>query len=96
MSPAFTPQALKQIKYIHRLSRQLNGKKKSSHEKKILCLMRQHIDEITNLYQIKNMHYLIETGDLLILCLEILIENKRSINAVFGRCINRYDKKIQS
>ena len=86
--------ALRQIQKIHKLSQRLNGKAKSLHEKKLLSLMREHIDEIGSLYKSKRSHYLVEVGDLIILCFEILIENKRSIDDTINLCIKRYNKKI--
>lgn len=39
-------------------------------------------------------HYLVETGDLIILCLEILIENNQSPDRILSRCYDRYKKKL--
>jgi hypothetical protein len=90
----FRKKALKQIRKIHELSQRLNGRTKSRHEKKLLSLMREHLDEIESLYKLKKSHYLIEIGDLIILCFEMLIENKCSMDKTIELCIRRYDKKI--
>ncbi|MBF0522326.1 MAG: hypothetical protein HQL24_04630 [Candidatus Omnitrophica bacterium] len=87
--------ALDKIKKIHVLSRKLNGKTKSRHEKKLLDLMRKHIDEIEDLHKTKNAHFLVETGDLIILCFEILLENDCSIDETVELCFNRYNNKIK-
>ncbi|MDP8264011.1 MAG: hypothetical protein P9M12_00835 [Candidatus Aceula lacicola] len=92
----FTKKASDEIKKIHRLSRHCNGKEKKKHEKKLLTLMRKHVDEIEGLYQNKDKHFLIETGDLIILCLEMFLENKVSADQVMEQCFNRYQKKLKS
>ncbi|MBF0483107.1 MAG: hypothetical protein HQL25_00210 [Candidatus Omnitrophica bacterium] len=88
--------SLARIKAIHQLSRQYNGKTKGAHQKKLLQLMREHIDEIEELAAAKNKHFLIETGDLIILCFELLLENRTEIDEVIVECFGRYEKKLKS
>ncbi|MDD3375113.1 MAG: hypothetical protein PHY73_05260 [Candidatus Omnitrophica bacterium] len=92
----FTKQALDEIKKVHSLSRQYNDKKKKSHETKLLSLMRKHVGEIEDLYQSQDKHFLIETGDLAVLCLEIFLENKISADEVIMQCFDRHQKKLKS
>ncbi|MBF0384486.1 MAG: hypothetical protein HQL27_01315 [Candidatus Omnitrophica bacterium] len=82
------------VKAIHRLSREINGKTRTRHEKKLLELIRKHIDEIEKLWENKNKHFIIETGDLIVLCLELILENKASVNKVMLGCFARYEKKL--
>ncbi len=91
----FTKTALRETKRIHNLSCQYNGAGKA-HEEKLLSLMRKHIDEIENLYKHNNEHFLIETGDLAILCLEMFLENKVVSDDIISICFERYDKKLKS
>ncbi len=86
--------ALKRIKAIHCLSRKYNGKQKKAHEKKLLALMHKHVAEIKELWENKDKHFIIETGDLLILCFEMILENKASIDKVILQCFERYEKKL--
>lgn len=95
MSLILTKNALKRLKNIHRLSRRYNGPSKNKHLRKLLALSQKHIDEILILSQKRDPHYIVETGDLLILCLEILIENKRDVHVVIGQCFSRYENKLK-
>ena len=92
----FTKRAFDETREVHRLSRQHNGKEKEKHEQKLLSLMRKHVDEIEDLYQDKDKHFLIETGDLAVLCLEMFLENKVSADDIMVHCFNRYQEKLKS
>ncbi len=56
--------------------------------------MKDHVDEIIDLYQEGNDHYRIETADLIILCFELLILEQRNIDEVFAKCLPRFYKKL--
>lgn len=86
--------SLERTKNIHELSRLYNKKLKNNHKKRLLELMREHIEEITKLSNKNNRHYLTETGDLIILCFELLLENNVSINKVLLKCFKRYETKL--
>lgn len=86
--------SLARTKNIHELSRLYNKKLKNNHKKRLLELMREHIEEITKLSNKNNRHYLTETGDLIILCFELLLENNVSINKVLLKCFKRYETKL--
>jgi hypothetical protein len=86
--------ALKRIKQIHRLSQEFNAIVHKPHQDRLLELMHKHIDEITELAENKNPHYLIETGDLLILCFELLLEGQADIDEVTEKCFGRYERKL--
>lgn len=94
MGTVLKKKALERIKKVHQLSRVYNGPSKKKHLKKLLSLVREHAREITLLHKKKDQHYLVETGDLLILCLEILLEAGASIDAMTLRCCKRYEKKL--
>jgi len=93
---AITVATHKRLKAIHKLSRKYNGQKKQQHEKKLLFLMREHIDEIDLLYKDNDPHCLVEIGDLIILCFEMLLENKHSIDDIVTDCFKRYERKLTS
>jgi len=95
MLKVFTDDAQDRVKKIHQLSCRLNGGQGKIHEDKLLSLMRKHMEEVEDLRTAGDSHYLIETGDLLILCLEILLENGKSIDEVTYQCLGRYEKKIR-
>ena len=94
MSSVVTKKAIKRLKNIHQLSKKYNGPSKKKHVKKLLRLVEKHIDEILLLYKKNDSHYLVETGDLLILCFEVLMENKRDVHKMLELCFTRYEDKL--
>ena len=87
-------EALQRLEAIHRLSQEYNRKIKKDHRKRLIELMKEHTSEIDELFQQDNPHYLTETGDLIILCMELLLENNQPIGEIMENCFNRYDKKL--
>ena len=82
------------LKTIHKLSQDYNRKLKKNHRKRLMTLMKEHVDEIDELCQEDNPHYLTETGDLIILCMELLLEEGISIDTILEKCFSRYEKKL--
>ncbi|MDP8266830.1 MAG: hypothetical protein P9M07_07815 [Candidatus Aceula meridiana] len=95
MTKVIVASAYKRLKAIHKLSQNYNGPIKHQHEQRLLSLMRKHIDEIEELYKNSDPHYLVETGDLGILCFEMLLESKRSLDDAMMTCFERYEKKLK-
>jgi phosphoribosyl-ATP pyrophosphohydrolase len=62
---------------------------------KILEMMKEHIEEIQELYDSKNEHWVIETADLIVLCYELLLLENMEIDEVFNRCLPRFDVKLK-
>ncbi|HBR15285.1 MAG TPA: hypothetical protein DD723_07065 [Candidatus Omnitrophica bacterium] len=87
-------EALGRIEGIHQLSTRYNQQVEKPHQQQLLELIRKHIDEIEELFKKNDPHAIIETGDLLILGFEILLENRASIDAVLLRCFQRYETKL--
>ena len=81
----------KKLIEISKLSDKINKQDKN----KILHLIKEHIKEIEELYQKSNEHWTIETADLIILCYELLILEKKNIDKVFNKCLPRYDVKLK-
>lgn len=94
MAQVLSKEALERIKAIHRRSQQYNQLVGMPHAKRLLELMRKHVDEIEELAGAGNPHYLVETGDLLILCYELLLEGSASIDEITVKCFGRYEKKL--
>ena len=78
------------LQQITELSSRVNSKDKQ----KILDMMKEHIEEIQNLYSRNNDYWAIETADLIVLCYELLIMEEKDIDDVFTRCLPRFDKKL--
>ena len=90
-----SPVAQKRLEEIHRLSQAYNGRDAKDHAQQLLRLMKEHIEEIEDLALADDPHHLVETGDLLILCCEWLIEHRSSVDEMMQRCFKRYEKKLQ-
>ncbi|HOK79957.1 MAG TPA: hypothetical protein PK303_07905 [bacterium] len=88
---ALTKNALLKLKKIHNLSSFVNS---GNHRKKLLHLAKQHIIEIEYLYEKKDPHADIETGDLAVLCFEIILESNKNPDQVLEKCFLRYEKKL--
>ena len=86
-----------QEKFIDKLKEitQLSNKINKNDTRKILDLMKEHVEEIEELYNDKNEHWTIETADLIILCYELLIMENKDIDDVFNRCLPRFDVKLK-
>ena len=61
----------------------------------ILEMMKEHVEEIEELYNDKNEHWTIETADLIVLCYELLLLENKNIDDVFNRCLPRFDVKLK-
>jgi len=94
MADVFYDNALKRIEGIHSLSKEFNRMVHVPHQERLLELMRDHVDEIAQLTAQGDPHGLIETGDLLVLCLELLLEGGADIERVTEQCFGRYEKKL--
>ena len=91
---SLTVHANKEIKAIHGNSRRLNRLLNKNHARALLDMMQEHVDEINGRHGKGDRHYLIETGDLIVLGLELIKEAKRSPDAVFLKCYPRFHKKL--
>ena len=74
---------------------ELSNKINKNDNRKILSMMKEHVNEIQELYDDKNEHWAIETADLIILCYELLIMENKDIDDVFNRCLPRFDVKLK-
>jgi len=88
------PQALQRIERIHHLSKTYNQKVSCEHTRRLLELMRHHVEEIGELCRDQDTHALVETGDLMVLCCELLLEQKADIDQVMRQCFERYERKL--
>lgn len=96
MKNSLTKFALRELKTIHDYSKKYNKLKGKNHARILLQLMEDHIDEISQRHKNMDSHYLIETGDLLILCFELLKEARRSPDVILSMCYKRYHKKFDN
>lgn len=79
------------LKEITTLSDKIN--KNDNH--KILEMIKDHGEEIEELYNNKDEHWPIETADLIVLCYELLLLENKDIDDVFSRCLPRFDIKLK-
>ena len=85
------PEFKEKIQQITKLSMKVNNNDKQ----KILAMIKDHAEEIQELYNDCNNHWSIETADLIVLCFELLISEHKDIDDVFTRCLPRFDKKLE-
>ncbi|HAZ10794.1 MAG TPA: hypothetical protein DCY56_06795 [Candidatus Omnitrophica bacterium] len=83
-----------EINTIHGYSTCYNKLLNKNHSLALLELMAEHVDEIRQRHSKGDKHYLIETGDLLILCFELIKESKSCPDVILFRCYGRYHKKL--
>ncbi|MFO7677224.1 MAG: hypothetical protein R6V50_02405 [Thermoplasmatota archaeon] len=72
------------------LSKKVNGEDSS----KILDMICKHSQEISQLYEDHNDHWMMETADLIVLCCELLLYHGVDINEVLTQCLPRFYKKL--
>jgi len=96
MPKSFTAFSKKHIKKIHRLSARYNKMRKKEHPEVLLELIKEHAQEIAQLYKNKDKHYVTETGDLLILCCELIKEARADADLIMEKCYRRYYRKLAS
>jgi len=94
LKKSITQFSQKELQVIFRYSKRLNQFSGKKHAQELLGMMAGHVQEIRELYQARDAHYLTETGDLLILCFELLKEAKASPDSVLNNCYQRYRKKL--
>ena len=80
----------KKLNEITELSKKINNDDKQ----KIIDMMKVHIDEIHERYNNNDEHWAVETCDLIVLCYELLISEKKDIDDTFSRCLPRFDIKL--
>ena len=85
------PEFRTKLKEITELSNKINKNDKN----RILGFIKEHVEEIEELYKKKNEHWAIEIADLIILCYELLIMENEDIDDVFNRCLPRFDVKLK-
>ncbi|EMR73058.1 hypothetical protein MBGDN05_00770 [Thermoplasmatales archaeon SCGC AB-539-N05] len=74
---------------------ELSNKINKNDNRKILEMMKEHVEEIEELFNDKNEHWAIETADLIVLCYELLLLENKDIDDVFNRCLPRFDVKLK-
>ena len=92
----FKKAALVRVQGVHRLSTRYNQKIGKAHSQRLLELMRHHVVEIEELAQRRDPHFLVETGDLAVLCLELLLEHRAAPDEILEQCFGRYERKLEA
>jgi len=86
---------IERLKAIHALSRRVNTDE-SIHREKLLRMMEHHIDEIRTLLLKDDPHAYVETGDLMILAMELLLEGSKDPKEMFDYCSGRFERKLHA
>ena len=74
---------------------ELSNKINKNNNRKILEMIKEHVEEIEERYNNKDEHWAIETADLIVLCYELLLLENNDIDDVFNRCLPRFDAKLK-
>jgi len=82
------------VEVIHSLSQKINGADQEAHIKKLLEMMAHHTEEIPELHEQADSHALIETGDLIVLCLEFLLEKGADPDEILKIACTRFETKL--
>lgn len=72
-----------------------NSKEVGNSEKDIIDMIYHHAEEIKELYEKNDKHFSVETGDLIILALELLIKQGYDAESIIENCYDRFDKKLK-
>ena len=94
MKRSLTDYTKKELQAIHGNSKRLNRMLKKDHARALLEMIKEHAREIKELHDKKDKHYIIETGDLIVLGFELIKEAKQSPDAVLSKCYSRFHKKL--
>ncbi len=94
MSHLLSEDLKKRVQAIHVLSRKINGTDRDTHVQKLLEMMTHHTEEIPPLVSRNDPHALIETGDLIVLCLELLMEKGADPDQILDTACARFEKKL--
>lgn len=84
---------IKRVEEIEKLSAECQGNN-NNNNKFLLKTIKEHANEIEELFNKKDIHYQKETADMIILCLELLISNKVNPNDPIRIRLNRFLEKI--
>lgn len=84
----------RQISLIHAKSRKYNLRRGEKHAVKLIELIKKHAGEIDDLRRKRDRHYVVETGDLAVLCFELIKEAKSCPDKILAQCYRRYHKKL--
>ncbi|MBF0531495.1 MAG: hypothetical protein HQL23_00180 [Candidatus Omnitrophica bacterium] len=91
----FSAGALARLRQIHALSQRRNTAAGKPHQEKLLEMIWHHAEEIRELQSKGDAHFLAETGDLFVLCMELLIENGASPDEMLELAFSRFEKKLR-
>lgn len=89
----FTKYSRNEILDIHALSDKRNASG-AAHADKLIEMIKKHALEIEELLELKDPHCSVETGDLIVLCLEMLIEKGADPDEVMRKCYKRFRDKL--
>lgn len=85
---------LSRLKKIQDCSRQQAVGRNESHSDRLFEMIRHHCAEIENLRAGNNPHWRVETGDLIVLCMELLLDAGVSPEIAVETSLGRFEKKL--
>lgn len=86
-------EAIEKIKELNELSFKLNDGRKETMSYTLESI-KEHAEEINQLFLANNDHWAVETGDLMIHCMKMLLMYGFNLNEMFDKCCKRFENKI--
>jgi len=86
-------EAIEKIKKINELSFKLNNGKEGTMSYTLESI-KDHANEINQLFSENKEHWAVETGDLMIHCMKMLEMYGFDLNEMFDKCCQRFENKI--
>jgi len=86
-------EAVDRIRKINKIGIELEGGKE---ERMLYDLgsIKKHAEEINKLFSRDDEHWALETGDLMIHCMRMLLLHDFDLNSMFDKCCDRFEEKI--
>jgi len=88
-----TKEAIEKINNLNEISFELNNGKEETMPYTLESI-KEHADEINQLFSANNEHWAVETGDLMIHCMKMLLMHGFDLNEMFDKCCKRFENKI--
>ena len=86
-------EAIEEINKLNEISFKLNGGKEETMSYTLESI-KEHAEEINQLFSADNEHWATETGDLMIHCMKMLLMHGFDLDEMFEKCCERFEDKI--
>ena len=70
------------------------SKERGTDSNKLVSMMQEHTSEIKNLFDKKDKHFAVETGDLIMLSTQLLMMECYNVDEIMDECYERFERKF--